>query len=207
MNPDRQPIPLAERKLDWLFLGFFIFNLVFITYFVDVEQVLIPDTSNFTYPIWPPKAAVDLFHWYGRTYDPLLVARPPFWRATIWLDVLLFGPFYVAAIYAFWKGRDWIRLPTIIYSTMLFTNVVIILFEERLGVHAAPSFAGDTIYAWSEVLSRDALPGRSDIGVLRLRTVATKDRACADFPGHDPGVSDPAVVLDLDYSVLVPRKG
>ncbi len=32
-------------------------------------------------------------------------------------------------------------MPTIIYATMLFTNVVIILFEERLGAHAAPSFA------------------------------------------------------------------
>ena len=74
------------------------------------------------------------------------------------------------------------------------------------GRHAAPSFAGDTIYAWSEVLARDALPGRSDIGALRIRTVATKDRACADFPGHDPGLVDPAVVLDLDYSVLMPRR-
>jgi len=74
------------------------------------------------------------------------------------------------------------------------------------GRHAAPSFAGDTIYAWSEVLSRDELPGRDDIGVLRLRTVATKDRACADFPGHDPAAADPAVVLDLDYSVLMPRR-
>ena len=74
------------------------------------------------------------------------------------------------------------------------------------GRHAAPSFAGDTLYAWSEVLSRDALPDRTDIGVLRLRTVATKDRACADFPGCDPAVADPAVVLDLDYSVLMPRR-
>jgi 2-methylfumaryl-CoA hydratase len=75
------------------------------------------------------------------------------------------------------------------------------------GKHVAPSFAGDTIYAWSEVLAREALPGRSDIGVLRLRTVATKDRACHDFPGHDTGSpTDPAVVLDMDYSVLMPRR-
>ena len=78
------------------------------------------------------------------------------------------------------------------------------------GRHTAPSFAGDTIYAWSEVLSRDALPGRSDIGALRIRTVATKDRACADFPGHDPAAADPAavlnLVLDLDYTVLMPRR-
>ena len=74
------------------------------------------------------------------------------------------------------------------------------------GRHSAPSFAGDTIYAWSEVRAKDALPGRSDIGALRLRTVATKDRACHDFPGHDAAVTDPAVVLDLDYTVLMPRR-
>lgn len=74
------------------------------------------------------------------------------------------------------------------------------------GSHTAPCFAGDTVYAWSEVLERQELPGRDDAGVLRLRTVATKDRACADFPdrGTD-GKRDPAVILDLDYSVLMPR--
>jgi len=76
------------------------------------------------------------------------------------------------------------------------------------GRHVAPSFAGDTIYAWSEVLARAALPGRDDVGALRLRTVATKDRACADFPAEDTGgMYDPAVVLDLDYWVLMPRRG
>ncbi len=69
------------------------------------------------------------------------------------------------------------------------------------GRHAAPSFAGDTIYAWSEVLARDELPGRSDIGALRVRTVATKDRPCHDFPSEGP-----EVVLDLDYTVLMPRR-
>ena len=74
------------------------------------------------------------------------------------------------------------------------------------GTHAAPSFAGDTIYAWSEVLDKTAVEGRQDLGLLRLRTVATKDRACADFPYKDAaGRYDPAVVLDLDYSVLMPR--
>jgi 2-methylfumaryl-CoA hydratase len=75
------------------------------------------------------------------------------------------------------------------------------------GRHVAPTFAGDTIYAWSEVLEKHELPGRRDIGVLRLRTIAVKDRACADFPltGAD-GKTDPSVVLDLDYTVLMPRR-
>jgi 2-methylfumaryl-CoA hydratase len=77
------------------------------------------------------------------------------------------------------------------------------------GRHVAPTFAGDTIYAWSSVTAVDPLPARSDVGVLRLRTVATKDRPCADFPDRGPDGKgyDPAVVLDLDYSVLVPRRG
>ena len=79
------------------------------------------------------------------------------------------------------------------------------------GRHTNPSFGGDTIYAWSEVLEKSEIPGRRDLGALRLRTVATKDRPCADFPymvqGRDgkPGY-DPAVVLDLDYVVLMPRR-
>jgi 2-methylfumaryl-CoA hydratase len=76
------------------------------------------------------------------------------------------------------------------------------------GRHVAPTFAGDSVYAWSEVLDKMPLPGRSDLGALRLRTVATKDRACADFPYKTAdGQYDPAVVLDFDYDVLMPRRG
>ena len=50
------------------------------------------------------------------------------------------------------------------------------------GRHVAPLFAGCTVFAWSEVLGRAELPGREDVGALRLRTIATKDRPCADFP-------------------------
>jgi 2-methylfumaryl-CoA hydratase len=76
------------------------------------------------------------------------------------------------------------------------------------GRHVAPTFAGDTVYAWSEVLDKMPLPGRGDLGALRLRTVATKDRACAAFPYKEAdGQYDPAVVLDFDYDVLMPRRG
>lgn len=76
------------------------------------------------------------------------------------------------------------------------------------GRHVAPTFAGDTVYAWSEVLEKIELPGRTDAGALRLRLVAAKDKPCADFPfkGEDGGY-DPAVVLDFDCTVVLPRKG
>jgi len=75
------------------------------------------------------------------------------------------------------------------------------------GRHVAPSFAGDTIYAWSEVLDKQALDSDPGIGALRLRTVACKDRPCDDWPGQDAdGTYDPAVVLDFDYTALLPRR-
>jgi 2-methylfumaryl-CoA hydratase len=79
------------------------------------------------------------------------------------------------------------------------------------GQHTAPCIAGDTVYAWSEVLDKAELQGRTDLGALRLRLIATKNRACADFPyklegdkGED-GKRDPAVVLDLDYWAIMPK--
>ncbi len=73
------------------------------------------------------------------------------------------------------------------------------------GRHVAPSFAGDTIYAWSEILDTATLPGRTDLGALRIRTIATKNRACADFPlMKDAKAYDDSVVLDLDYWALIP---
>jgi 2-methylfumaryl-CoA hydratase len=74
------------------------------------------------------------------------------------------------------------------------------------GRHVAPSFAGDTIFAWSEVVDKAEIPGRSDVGALRIRTVGVKNQPATDFPdkGED-GKDHPAVVLDLDYWALMPR--
>jgi 2-methylfumaryl-CoA hydratase len=73
------------------------------------------------------------------------------------------------------------------------------------GRHVAPLFAGDTVFAWSGVLDKAALPDRADVGGLRLRTVATKNRPCADFPYRQGDDYAPDVILDLDYWVLLPR--
>ena len=73
------------------------------------------------------------------------------------------------------------------------------------GRHVSPAFAGDTVYAWSEVIDKFALPGRNDLGALRLRSVATKDQPCANFPYKiTDGGYDPSVLLDFDYTVLMP---
>jgi len=74
------------------------------------------------------------------------------------------------------------------------------------GRHVAPTFAGDTIYAWSEILEKIEIAGRDDLGALRVRTTACKDHPCANFPDKDTdGTYDPSVVLDFDYTVLMPK--
>lgn len=81
------------------------------------------------------------------------------------------------------------------------------------GQHANPTFAGDTIYAWTDVLDRAELPGRRDLGALRLRLVAVKnvdptaEEVSLEVKGDDGKVApDPRVVLILDYWGLAPRR-
>ncbi len=72
------------------------------------------------------------------------------------------------------------------------------------GSHVAPAFAGDTVYAWSEVLETAEIdaPG---VGALRLRLVATKDRDTSMRLRTADGKYADGVLLDLDYWALVPR--
>lgn len=71
------------------------------------------------------------------------------------------------------------------------------------GAHTAPAFAGDTVYAWSEVLDKaeTATPG---VGALRLRLVATRDRDESMTLRGDDGKYAPGVLLDLDLWALIP---
>ena len=75
------------------------------------------------------------------------------------------------------------------------------------GRHVNPLFAGDTVFAWSQVLDKAELPGRKDCAALRLRLVATKNLPCAEFPDKSAeGVYPENVILDFDYWAILPRK-
>jgi 2-methylfumaryl-CoA hydratase len=81
------------------------------------------------------------------------------------------------------------------------------------GSHTNPTFAGDTLFAWTEVLDRIDI-GRDDIGALRLRLVAVKNvdpnqeevelKVRDDESGRERYHS--GVVLDLDYVALIPKR-
>ena len=104
-------------------------------------------------------------------------------------------------------ARQWDLNPQTTLTRLLAINA---------GSHVAPTLAGDTLYAVTEVLDRWKLPGRADAGALRLRLLGLKNLHPAHLPGlrepaadtaHDtPLAQHPAVVLDLDYTVLMPRR-
>ena len=74
------------------------------------------------------------------------------------------------------------------------------------GRHVAPTFAGDTIYAWSEILEKAEIPGRTDAGALRVRMVGVKNSNCSDHPlKTQTGEYADCVVLDLDTWLVLPR--
>lgn len=72
------------------------------------------------------------------------------------------------------------------------------------GAHAAPAFADDTIYAWSEVLdvAETNAPG---VGAMRLRLVATRGRDTSMTLRGEDGKYAEGVLLDLDYWAFIPR--
>ncbi|MES9876451.1 MAG: MaoC family dehydratase [Candidatus Sedimenticola sp. PURPLELP] len=79
------------------------------------------------------------------------------------------------------------------------------------GAHCNPAFAGDTFYAYSEVLDKWQLPGRTDLGALRLRTLGIKNMESEKIESPKIDVDGRQcyhenLVLDLDYTVLMPRR-
>jgi 2-methylfumaryl-CoA hydratase len=86
---------------------------------------------------------------------------------------------------------------------------VVAIAAINAGTHVSPTFAGDTVYAASEVVEKYELPGRSDVGAIRLRLWGLKNRPPAGviYSAEAEGRKryDPAVVLDLDYTVVLPR--
>jgi 2-methylfumaryl-CoA hydratase len=76
------------------------------------------------------------------------------------------------------------------------------------GSHLNPTFAGDTLYAVTEVREKWRLPGREDLGALRLRLLGLKNLPPTglDATPERGGAPHPNVVLDLDYTVFMPRR-
>lgn len=75
------------------------------------------------------------------------------------------------------------------------------------GTHANPCFASDTIYSFTEVLDKWEIAGSNNAAALRLRMVGIKNLAPTEIGEIKQFNSyQPNVVLDLDYTVLMPKR-
>lgn len=73
------------------------------------------------------------------------------------------------------------------------------------GRHVNPLFAGDTVYAQSEVMETADL---GSVGALRLRLVAAKNRPMRELKvKNDKDEYDPSIILDFDYWAAIPKLG
>jgi hypothetical protein len=67
MKTNLRKIPLFERKIDLIILGFFLFALP-VVYFIDLEQISVPNYEEFkkikNYPLMPPPFMVDVIFFY-----------------------------------------------------------------------------------------------------------------------------------------------
>jgi hypothetical protein len=121
-------IPLRQRRRDWFFIAVF---AMFATTSLLMDTVNLfgrPDPSS----RWV--MARYIYDNYAVGTDPMLVANPRFVQiGNGFVSAFIFGIFYLVLIYAFIRGRDWVRLPSIFYAGMITANTVLYLGVGLLG--------------------------------------------------------------------------
>jgi hypothetical protein len=126
-NPP-QYLSILKRPLDLFFVSFFcvfaITSFVFDPYIVF--SVDISTSTDIVGRSW---------FWYARSYDPVFLDTPLWLRILLATDAFILGPLYPFLIYAFVRSRNWIRIPAIIYGTMLAFSTLIYFSWEFLDIH------------------------------------------------------------------------
>ncbi len=117
--------PLRERPLDAFLVAWFcVFALTSLVY----EQFVVfgVDLAATTDPFGRS------WYWYARSFDPVFL-DPPLWlRVMCGIDGYVFGPFYLVLIYAFVRGRDWIRVPALLYGAAIVYSTAVYFGWEML---------------------------------------------------------------------------
>jgi hypothetical protein len=110
--------PLKARPLDaFLVASFVVFAITSFVY----EQYIVFGVDL--------ASSTDLvgrsWYWYAHSFDPVFL-DPPLWlRIMCGIDAYLFGACYPAFIYAFVKGRNWVRIPALIYGSAIVYSTLV----------------------------------------------------------------------------------
>ena len=117
-------IPLRERRRDWFFVV--MFAIFALTSFLTDPVTLLgrPDPNS--------RWFMSRFVYHSGT-DSLILVDPRFVQVTVGTSAVLFGVFYLVLIYAFVRGREWIRLPAVFYAGMVVMGTGVYLAVGLLG--------------------------------------------------------------------------
>jgi EXPERA (EXPanded EBP superfamily) len=118
-------VPLRERPRDWFFV---------VAFALFASTSFLSDTVNLVGRPDPHSGYFIARFLYNHGGDSLLIANPRFVQITVgYVSALLFGAFYLVLIYAFVRGRDWIRLPAVFYAGMIVMGTGLYLSVGLLG--------------------------------------------------------------------------
>eukprot|EP00871_Galdieria_phlegrea_P001058 jgi/Galph1/1953/GphlegSOOS_G637.1 len=119
--------------LDALFFSFFA-SFIPISWFIDATAL--------GFRSWPPKATRKIVLWWINLCDPLL-GQPPLWfRAMTWFEVTVYPIFCAAFCYAIYKGLTkcrWVRIPAIVFASMVGYSFLFIVAEYVFGPWKCPA--------------------------------------------------------------------
>ncbi|KAL0479575.1 sigma intracellular receptor [Acrasis kona] len=112
--------PLLRRFGDLVVFLYFITHIP-ITILID-SQVLL--RKSITYH----PAISSVFDDYSVNFQDKLVTNAPLWFQVFTLcELILQLPFFPVAAYAYYKGKNWIRIPAIVYGVHVVTTLIPIL--------------------------------------------------------------------------------
>ncbi|NQV01483.1 MAG: hypothetical protein HQ542_02475 [Bacteroidia bacterium] len=98
----RKILPLKQRPVDYIYPLFFFVNLFFITYIVDLEQLVIKDPDNFNYPVWPSIIVMSILF-----TNVTIICSEEIWGPTPALNLPLVllanAPWFFFPIFLVWK--------------------------------------------------------------------------------------------------------
>ncbi|HAI76724.1 MAG TPA: DUF2781 domain-containing protein, partial [Microscillaceae bacterium] len=134
--PAPAPLPLSQRKYDYFFIV--MFSLFASTSFMwdSIMGLGLDISPNATYGL-----AKILYTHYAAPIDPLVAVNPLWLQTMCFISAFVWGPFYLVLVYAFIQGKNWIRLPALMYGAALTYGMVVVFVEEFYGA-VPPTHAG-----------------------------------------------------------------
>jgi hypothetical protein len=120
-------VPLARRPGDWFFVVAFT-CFAASSFLSDVVPALgLAMTPN------SPSALARATYFYAKDADPFLLSNPYNLRISVFISAFVFDPFYPVLVWAFVRGRNWIRVPAIAYAAAMTYGMIMFLGFEFLG--------------------------------------------------------------------------